>query len=93
MLSAVVVPHELDAVARQEIEDPSVEVIRLPTLRDPKTWYALDLTRKMRPVILQRRQAFGFSIDQDNWEVIAGARGRGAVGAALPFLITRCRCR
>jgi len=77
----------------------TARVIEIPELaNDPTTWYLADLSKGIKPLIFQNRQAPRFvaltnPTDSNVFfqkKFIYGVDTRGNAGVALPFLMAKC---
>jgi len=85
-------------VAMSNIWRNSVKLVVIEDLADlPTTWWMMDTSRPVKPLILQVREPMTFSYknaptDDNVWwdkEIIFGADARGAAAPGLPFLMAR----
>lgn len=75
------------------------KVLEIPELNDdPTTWYLADLSKGIKPLIFQLREAPKFeqltgatdpNVFHHN-QFLYGARSRGNAGVSLPFLMAKC---
>lgn len=74
-----------------------VQVLEIPALTSSTAWYLMDLSRPIKPLVFQQREApvFEQQTAPDGERVfhqgqyIYGVHSRGAAGYALPFLAAR----